>query len=231
MPAGATFSSAVATPSGSGFFSSDGGAAAWLVSSVAAKGSVGPFAYRVTKGAARDLSASAFAHWVSPDEGTAASAAVAPISDAERLAVEQAIYNKLNAYSADLSLWRIQAGTAPRMMELTDHFNLMWFAAQASNWTFVDFEIYRSDETLKAIEVTRPARTAGLRAWWQPAHTELQEAVKAQDLAAFTKAYDRAISGCNSCHVASSGGGISLKGVKVIRPTTPLFSNLDYSGN
>ncbi|MBI4306463.1 MAG: hypothetical protein HY678_09125 [Chloroflexi bacterium] len=145
--------------------------------------------------------------------------------------VDQAIKDRFGSYDADLALWRIQFGTAPRMVELTDHFNLMWFAAQAGNWNFVDFEIYRSDESLKAIEVTRPARTAALRAWWQPAQTELEEASKAQDLAAFTKAYDQAIAGCNSCHVASVGGGISLKGVKVVRPAAPLLPNLDYAGN
>lgn len=231
IPTGATFSSVVSTPGGSGFFSSDGGEAAWLVNSVAAKGSVGPFVYKVAKGTTRDLSASAFAHWLAPAEGTAGSATVAPLSNAEKLAVDQAINDKFSRYSAELPLWRIQAGTAPRMMKLTDHFNVMWFAAQAGNWVLADFEIYRSDETLKAIEVTRPARAAGLRAWWRPALTELRGAATKGDMAAFTQAYDRAIDGCNSCHVASTGGGFSLKGVKVVRPTTPLFSNLDYKGN
>ncbi|HLC30108.1 MAG TPA: hypothetical protein VJM51_04950, partial [Dehalococcoidia bacterium] len=77
----------------------------------------------------------------------------------------------------------------------------------------------------------RPAREAALRAWWDPALTGLRGAVRAQDLGAFTQAYDRAIAGCNSCHIGSEGGGITLKGVKVSRPTTPLFSNLDYRGN
>lgn len=191
IPAGASFNSAVSAPGGSGFFSSDGGEAAWLLNSVAVKASVGPFVYKVVKGAARDLSASAFAHWVAPAEGMAWSAAVAPLSNAERLAVDQAINDKFGKYAAELPMWRIQPGTAPRMVELTEHFNLMWFAAQAGNWVFADFEIYRSD----------------------------------------TQAYDRAIDGCNSCHVASTGGGFSLKGVKVVRPTTPLFPNLDYKGN
>ncbi|MBI4319839.1 MAG: hypothetical protein HY675_15220 [Chloroflexi bacterium] len=164
-------------------------------------------------------------------EATADESAIDAIESAINAIVEEAIAEKLSSYNADVPLWRLQSGTAPRMMELTDHFNLMWFAAQAGNWILADFEVYRSDETLKGIDVTRPARTAGLRAWWKPAETELREAVKAEDLEAFTQAYDRAIAGCNSCHVASVGGGISLKGVKVTRPTTPLFDNLDYAGN
>ncbi|MBI2909542.1 MAG: hypothetical protein HYX92_18010 [Chloroflexi bacterium] len=231
VPAGATFSAATNTPGSAGFFSSEGGSAAWLVGAIPARGTVGPFAYRVNRGSATDLSVVGFVHWLQPNDGNALSSKVPPISNAERLAIDQAISDDLNAYSSTLAVWRVQPGTAPQMMALADHFNLMWFAAQAGNWVFTDFEVYRADETLKVIDVTRPARTAGLRAWWQPAEKELRDALKARDLAAFTAAYDRAIAGCNSCHIGSVGGGISLKGVKVIRPTTPILSNLDYAGN
>lgn len=226
VSSGSSLVGATATPAGGGFLGLQGEAAAWLFPKVAAGASAGPFSYRVNKGSATNLAAHAFVHWLSPSDRTVLSAHVTPLSAEEKL-----INAKLNNYSADLAMWRIQPGTAPRMMELTEHFNLMWFAARAGNWVFADFEIYRSDEALKAIEVTRPARTAGLRAWWQPALTELRGAVTARDLGAFTRAYDRAIDGCNSCHVASTGGGFSLRGVKVVRPTTPLFSNLDYAGN
>jgi len=226
VPSGSSLISATAIPAGANSLGLQGEAAAWIFPRVVAGGSAGPFSYRVNRGSATNLAAHAFVHWLSPSDRTVLSADVTPLSAEEKL-----INAKLNNYSADLAMWRVQSGTAPRMMELTEHFNQMWFAARAGNWIFADFEIYRSDETLKAIEVTRPARTAGLRAWWQPALTELRGAVTARDLGAFTQAYDRAIDGCNSCHVASTGGGFSLKGVKVIRPTTPLFSNLDYAGN
>jgi len=227
VPSGSSLvATPAATPAGGGFLGLQGDAAAWLFPRVAAGASAGPFSYTVNKGSATNLAAHAFVHWLSPSDGTVTTANVTPLTAEERL-----INEKLNKFDANLALWRAQRGTAPQMMDLTDHFNLMWFAARAGNWNFVDFEVYRSDETLKVIEITRPARTAALRAWWKPAEEELREAVKAQDLGAFTQAYDRAIAGCNSCHVASSGGGISLKGVKVIRPTTPIFSNLDYSGN
>lgn len=226
VPSGSSLIGATATPAGGNFLGLQGEAAAWLFPRISAGDSAGPFAYRVNRGSATSLAAHAFVHWLSPSDGTTVSTDVTPLSAEEKL-----INAKLNNYSADQALWRIQPGTAPRMMELTEHFNLMWFATRAGNWEFADFEIYRSDETLKAIEVTRPARTSGLRAWWQPAIAELRGAVRAQDLGAFTQAYDRAIAGCNSCHVASTGGGFSLKGVKIIRPATPLFPNIDYAGN
>lgn len=215
--------SAAATPAGGSFVGLQGEAATWLFpGKIPAGGSAGPFSYSVNKGSATSLAARAFAHWLSPSDETALSADVTPRSEIEKL---------FNTYDKNLSLWRIQPGTAPRMMELTEHFNVMWYAARAGNWEFADFEIYRSDETIKTIPVTRPAREAALNAWWGPAMTELRAAARAKDLGAFTQAYDRAIAGCNSCHVASEGGGFSLKGVKVIRPTAPVHPNLDYSGN
>lgn len=226
IPSGSSLIGATATPAGGIFMGVQGEAAAWLFPRVPAGGSAGPFSYKVDKGSATNLAARAFVHWLSPSDATSVSADVTPLSTAEKL-----INQKLNAFSSDLAIWRIQPGTAPRMMELTEHFNQMWFAAQRGNWTFADFEIYRSDETVKAIPVVRPAREAAMNAWWNPASTELRAAVSAQDLGAFTQAYDRAIAGCNSCHIASTGGGISLKGVKVTRPTAPLFSNLDFAGN
>ncbi|TAK36599.1 MAG: DUF11 domain-containing protein [Chloroflexota bacterium] len=226
VPSGTSLIGATATPAGGNFQGLQGQAAAWLFPRVPAGGSAGPFSYSVNKGSATNLAAHAWVHWLSPSDATAVSADVTPLTPAEKL-----INDKLNKYNANLALWRIQPGTAPRMMELTEHFNQMWFAAQAGNWTFADFEVYRVDETVKAIPVVRPAREAAMNAWWEPAQAELEAAVETQDLTAFTQAYDRAVAGCNSCHVASTGGGISLKGVKVTRPTTPLFSNLDYSGN
>ena len=59
----------------------------------------------------------------------------------------------------------------------------------------------------------------------------LRSAVKSADMAGFTAAYDKAIEQCDACHVDSEGGDISLKGVKITRPTAPVYSNLDYRGN
>ncbi|MBI2865026.1 MAG: DUF11 domain-containing protein [Chloroflexi bacterium] len=227
MPSGSSLlASAAATPAGGSFMGLQGETAAWLLPSIPAGGSAGPFSYRVNSGSATNLAARAFAHWLSPSDATALSADVVPLS-----ATQKSINDTFNKYSADQALWRIQPGTAPRMMELTEHFNVMWFAARAGNWEFADFEIYRSDETVKTIPVVRPAREAGMKAWWEPTMKELRAAATAKDLNAFTQAYDKAIAGCNSCHVASTGGGFSLKGVKVIRPAAPIHPNLDYSGN
>ena len=145
--------------------------------------------------------------------------------------VKKAIDERFTTVDRKLPLWSIQSGTAPRMIELTEYFNNMWFGAQAGNWDLARFEIYRSEETVKAIGVTRPARTALLEAWSKPNLEALTKAVEAKNLADFENAYDAAIAGCNVCHVASEGGPLKSMGAfKIIRPTAPIYSNIDFKG-
>lgn len=142
--------------------------------------------------------------------------------------VAKAVDSKFSTYDKALPLWAIQPGTAPRMRQMTESFNLMWFAAQAGNWEFAGFEVYRAGEEVKSIAVTRPARAALLDAWSVPNLKALSDAVKAKDKAAFEKAYDAAIAGCNACHAPSEGGGFKIGSIVVTRPTAPLFPNLKY---
>lgn len=78
IPSGATFDSAAATPPGATFFSSQGGSAAWLVGSVPAGGSAGPFVFTISRGTATDLSSVGFAHWLVPRDATATSPVAVP---------------------------------------------------------------------------------------------------------------------------------------------------------
>ena len=145
-------------------------------------------------------------------------------------AVAKIIDERFTKVDTKLPLWAIQSGTAGRMREMTESFNLMWFAAQAGNWEFAGFEIYRAGEELNTILVTRPGRAQGMNDW-APVLKTLEAAAKAKDKAAFEKAYDNAIDGCNACHVASKGGGFDIKAIKVTRPTAPLYPNLDFKGH
>jgi hypothetical protein len=151
-------------------------------------------------------------------------------SAAANKALAEGVDKKFVSYDANLPLWRIQPGTAPRMRELTESFNLMWFAAQSGNWEFAGFERYRADEEVKTIAVTRPARAQMLNDWAEPSLKALEDAIKAKDRLAFEKAYDNAIAGCNACHSVSKGGGFAIKAIKVTRPAEPLYPNLDYKG-
>ena len=145
--------------------------------------------------------------------------------------VDKAIDAKFSKYDGKLPLWAIQPGTAPRMIDMTIYFNNMWFGARAGNWDLARFEVYRSEEAVKAIYVVRPKRIDTLKPWAEFALPALIKAIEAKDKAGFEKAYDAAIAGCNGCHAASGGGPLkSMAAFKITRPKTPMFSNIDYKG-
>jgi len=232
IPSGATFSGTASTPVGTVFSGSDQGGASWIVSSVPGSGSVGPFVYTVSKGTATDLSASAFAHWLNPAEGSMTSPMVMPINNDERLAIDQAINNKLNKVDTSLSLWNIQPGLGTVMIEYSTRFANLWFAAQAKNWDMVHYQIDEMLEIQETGETTRPARAPALINFEHTYLDALDSAAGTMDMATFVAAYDKAIGGCNSCHASQSGGTErpNFKFVKIMRPTAPVLTGVDWAG-
>lgn len=144
--------------------------------------------------------------------------------------IDTAITSKFTTADTTLPLWAVQPGTAPRMLELAQHFNIMWFAAQARNWDVVTFENYRVEETIKANVVTRPKRKDALEDWSKPTVEAIGKAAKDKDLNAFIQAYDSAITGCNFCHKAQGGGPLkTMSAYKITRPAAPAFTNIDLT--
>ncbi|MBI4494037.1 MAG: hypothetical protein HY690_14705 [Chloroflexi bacterium] len=162
----------------------------------------------------------------------APAAAPAGISKDEAEAIANSIVEKkLNEADNKLALWSLQAGTGPRMADLARHFNMLWYAAQAGNWAMADFEVSdQVDGTIKKMKLRNSGIAKDLDAWTKERIQPLAAAVKSQDTASFNRAYDQAIEGCNSCHADKKAGDISMKAIKVIRPTAPILPNLDYKG-
>lgn len=234
IPTGATFSGASTPPADTVFVGADQGGASWIAPIVPAMGVRGPFVYTVSKGTARDLSAFAFTHWLMPAEGSIASPMMMPISNDERLAIDQAINSKLNNIDRSLTLWDIQPGLGTVMVEYNIRFANLWFAAQARNWSMTRYQIAEMTEIQEVGETTRPNRAASLKAFEETFLDPLDDAASANDLAAFTAAYDNAIGGCNSCHAGSTGvppdRTAPAKFIKVMRPSAAVFPNVDWAG-
>jgi hypothetical protein len=136
-----------------------------------------------------------------------------------------------NNNDQNLTLWKIQPGLGTVMVEYGIRFNNLWWAAQAQNWDMVTYQILEMREIQEVGEVTRPARAAALKAFEGSFLDPLDQAAAAKDLAAFTTAYDNAISGCNGCHVGTTSAAYpnGYRFVKIIRPTAPHFQNVDFS--
>lgn len=143
----------------------------------------------------------------------------------------QLMAEKFSKSDRKLALWDIQPGTAAQMIELLHRFNTIWFAGQAGNWDLVMFETHEAEEAVEVLKTTRPSRFPAVDAWAKANLEAIEKAAMAKDKAAFEKAYDDALAGCNGCHIASEGGPLkTLKSIKITRPTAPIYSNMDFKG-
>ncbi len=78
VPPGVSVVRATASPRGTGFRGLEGGAAAWIVETIPAGGSVGPFTYTGQASGDGPEPVAAFLHWLYPQEGSLVSNAAAP---------------------------------------------------------------------------------------------------------------------------------------------------------
>lgn len=128
------------------------------------------------------------------------------------------------------TLGEIQPGLGTVMIEYGIRFNNAWFAAQKGNWDMAKYQVAEMTEIQEVAENTRPGRAAMLKNFEDGFLVPLEKATDAKDLVAFTAAYDKAITGCNGCHAASTGDFPSYKFVKIMRPIATMFQNVDWAG-
>lgn len=237
LPPGATLSGNPSTPEGAAFVGQSGGAA-WIIDDIPAAsantGVVGPFVVTVSSGSAADLSASAFVHWLKPTEGSFSTPTVMPVTNDERMAIEQQVINRFNTADRTTSLWNIQPGLGTVMIEYSLRFANLWFAAQAGNWDMTRYQVAEMTEIQEVGETTRPGRAPALKNFEATYLDPLDEAAASKDLGAFVAAYDKAATGCNNCHSASTGTppqpNMPAKFIKIARPTAPVLTGVDWKG-
>jgi cytochrome c553 len=103
------------------------------------------------------------------------------------------------------------------MMEYGYRFGSAWFDAEGDNWDMADYQIREAIEIQEVGETTRPANRERLTAFEDQFLVPLQNSIAARDKAAFESAYGAAITGCNSCHVAT-GHAYVVVAVPSFRP-------------
>jgi hypothetical protein len=92
--------------------------------------------------------------------------------------------------------------TAPKIgeimvMQQVRHIKL-WFAGQAGNWPLADYEIDQLKDGFDAVDQQLGGDTVAKAVG--TALSAVEKSIDSKDRAAFTSAYDRLTSGCNSCH-------------------------------
>jgi hypothetical protein len=103
----------------------------------------------------------------------------------------------------------------------------LWFAGQDANWPLATYELDELNEGLDDAATFHPTHKDAelpipqlIDKIMKAPIDQLEEAVKAQDVERFTKAFDALTEGCNSCHQATKFG-FNV----VTRPTANPYTN------
>ncbi len=145
--------------------------------------------------------------------------------------VAKLIADKFNTVDTDLALWRIQPGLGTVMIEYGNRLSRLWFAVNADNWDMAKYQLDEMTEIQEVGETTRPKRAPALKAFEDGYLKSIDAAIAAKDKAAFTKAFDTAITGCNACHAASTGTNwTSYKYVEIQVPRINPATYIDWKG-
>jgi hypothetical protein len=145
--------------------------------------------------------------------------------------VADLVDSKFNTADRELTLWNIQPGLGTVMIEYGNRLARLWFAANAGNWDMAKYQLDEMTEIQEVGEVTRPNRAPMLKAFEDSYLAPLDEAIGAQDQAAFTGAFNAAITGCNACHKGSTGTQWdSYQFVEIQVPQTDPAFYIDWKG-
>src|SRR6266542_2482640 len=97
----------------------------------------------------------------------------------------------------------IQPGLGTVMIEYSNRFTNIYYAAQVHNWGMAAYQLKEMVEIQEVGETTRPARKDALVGFEQGALVPLANDIVNQDLTAFNRDFTTAVAFCNACHAAT----------------------------
>lgn len=101
------------------------------------------------------------------------------------------------------TLAELQPGVGTVMIEYSNRFTTMYYAAKGGNWDMAAYQLKEMREIQEVGENTRPARAPLLKAFETTYLDKLAEAIKAKDGKKFDAEFKKTVEGCNGCHAAS----------------------------
>lgn len=114
----------------------------------------------------------------------------------------------------------IQPGMGTVMIDYSNRFTNMYYAAKAGNWDLASYMLKEAMEIQEVGETTAPALAEALTSFEDSYLTPLGNTIQAKDFKAFQQAFNDGVKGCNGCHVAQ--GHPYIKYVLPKQPTSPL---------
>lgn len=110
------------------------------------------------------------------------------------------------------------------MREVGDRFQNMYFAVEGGNWGLASYMSKYMDKAMNPAKVTKPMEYPDWRSFYDKDFAPVNQAIAAEDKAAFTMAYMAAVKTCNECH-AGMGYGF----IKVMKLAAPPDQGIDYT--
>ncbi|MBI4497722.1 MAG: hypothetical protein HY689_07490 [Chloroflexi bacterium] len=110
---------------------------------------------------------------------------------------------KAHTKHGDLTLdqiGEIQPGMARLMLEISERYWIVYYAAQAENWELARHELSELRKTMQIAQLVRPKYQETLTQFDADYLKPLLDAVRAQDWPAFNAAYRRGVDGANEYH-------------------------------
>lgn len=105
-----------------------------------------------------------------------------------------------NPLLTNVQLSDIAPGLGTVMVEVGYRNWILPYAAKGGNWELAAYQSKEIGEIMEVAETTRPKRKAGLSKFTDGPLKALNDAIKAEDIAAFDTAWTAEVKGCNDCH-------------------------------
>ena len=103
----------------------------------------------------------------------------------------------------DLTLDQIaelQPGMARLMVEISDRYAIMYYAAKAGNWEMARHQFSEMRKAMQMAAVTRPKYEEPLTGYQAEKLKPIEESIRAKDWAAFEAAFNDAAGAANEMH-------------------------------
>jgi len=94
----------------------------------------------------------------------------------------------------------IQPGLGTVMIEYSNRFTNLYYAAKGGNWKLAEYQLKEALEIQEVGEATRPKRAKGLKKFEDESLFKVSKAIQGKDFAMFEAAFNDAVKGCNACH-------------------------------
>jgi len=88
------------------------------------------------------------------------------------------------------------------MVEIGYRYQELYWAGVDSNWEYADYQAKKIDLAMENALERRPKRRASADTLFEPALTEVEQAIASRKRTMFGEAFETMSAACNSCHAA-----------------------------